>query len=78
MQLKLTCSNNSNILGKQFNRTPKKSFRPSEFLHAVHMYYVKYEDAFTCKTINWDSGGLCYFFLFSYMFNTKMTILAQK
>ena len=30
---------------------------PAESQLAFHIYYVKYENTFTCKRICWDSGG---------------------
>ena len=46
------------------------------------MYYVKYENAFTCQKITWDSGeGYMVkqtFFLFAYRFNTENYQLGQN
>ena len=30
---------------------------PHESKLALHIYYVKYENALTCKRISWDLGG---------------------
>ena len=43
---------------------------PPEFQLAFHIYYVKYENTFTCKRISWNSGGtdvLKIFFYFLYV-----------
>ena len=43
---------------------------PPESQLAFHIYYVKYENAITCKRISWDSGGndvLKIFFYFLYV-----------
>ena len=43
--------------------------------HAVHIYYVKYDNTFTCKRICWGPGGgddvKKIFFSIFYMFYTK-------
>ena len=42
--------------------------------HAVHIYYVEYDNTFTCKRICWGPGGgtmLKKYFPIFYMFNTK-------
>ena len=33
---------------------------PPESQLAFHIYYVKYENALTCKRISWDSGGMMF------------------
>ena len=44
---------------------------PPESQLAFHIYYVKYENTLTCKSISWDSGGgndvLKIFFYFLYV-----------
>ena len=43
---------------------------PPEFQLAFHIYYVKYENTFTCKRISWNLGGndvLKIFFYFLYV-----------
>ena len=42
---------------------------PPEFQLAFNIYYVKYENTFTCKRISWNSGGndvlkICFYFLY--------------
>ena len=53
---------------------------PPEFQLAFHIYYVKYENIFTCKRISWNSGGggggglgndVLKIFSISHMFDTK-------
>ena len=56
----------------------------SESQLAFHIYYVKYENALTCKSISWvsEGGGGGNMFLkkksISYMYNTKNDHFSPK
>ena len=53
---------------------------PPESQHTYHIYYIKFENALTCKLISLDLRGLCFksIFLFSYMYNTKSDHFSPK
>ena len=55
-------------------------FHP-EYQHPIHIYYVKHENAFTCKRICWYLGGNSVekiFFLFAICLLQKMTISTKN